>query len=85
MAVSHKCETARVTALPTPGPQQLYFFIFVVYPAMRGRGEPAKANPWVDEGGKGAEGLEWEVPSPAPFHTYETPPRLDASATRVIG
>jgi len=25
------------------------------------------------------------VPSPAPFHTYETPPRLDASATRVIG
>ncbi len=64
---------------------QVYFFVFVVYPAMCGRGEPAKANPWVDEGGKGAEGLEWEVPSPAPFHTYETPPRLDASATRVIG
>jgi len=25
------------------------------------------------------------VPSPAPFHTYETPPKLDATATRVIG
>jgi cytochrome c oxidase subunit 1 len=54
-------------------------------PTMRGKGAPAKQNPWVDEGGKGAEGLEWEVPSPAPFHTYETPPKLDASATRVIG
>ena len=32
----------------------------------------------------GAEGLEWEVPSPAPFHTFETPPNLDATATRVV-
>jgi cytochrome c oxidase subunit 1 len=24
------------------------------------------------------------VPSPAPFHTFETPPRLNASATRVL-
>ncbi len=63
---------------------QIYFFVFIVIPAMRGQGEPAKANPWVDEGGKGAEGLEWEVPSPAPFHTYETPPRLNESATRVL-
>ena len=67
---------------------QVYFFVFVVIPAMRGQGVPARANPWVDEGeknAKGAEGLEWEVPSPAPFHTFETPPKLDASATRVIG
>jgi cytochrome c oxidase subunit 1 len=67
---------------------QLYFFLFIVVPTMRGKGEPARANPWIDEGqknAKGAEGLEWEVPSPAPFHTYETPPKLDASATRVIG
>jgi len=64
---------------------QVYFFLFIVLPTMRGQGAPAKQNPWVDEGGKGAEGLEWEVPSPAPFHTYETPPKLDASATRVIG
>jgi hypothetical protein len=30
-------------------------------------------------------GLEWEVPSPAPFHTFETPPKLDVTATKVIG
>jgi len=64
---------------------QLYFFLFIVVPAMRGQGEPAKANPWKDDGQKGAEGLEWEVPSPAPFHTFETPPKLDVTATRVIG
>ena len=49
-----------------------------------GKGVPAKANPWMDESGKGAEGLEWQVPSPAPFHTFETPPKLDATATRII-
>ncbi|HRB08896.1 MAG TPA: cbb3-type cytochrome c oxidase subunit I, partial [Ottowia sp.] len=59
---------------------QLYFFLFVVLPVMRGQGAKAPQRPW-----EGAEGLEWEVPSPAPFHTYETPPKLDASATRVIG
>jgi len=59
---------------------QLYFFLFGVLPVMRGQGAKAPQRPW-----EGAEGLEWEVPSPAPFHTYETPPKLDASATRVIG
>jgi cytochrome c oxidase subunit I len=51
-----------------------------VVPAMRGKGEPAPQRPW-----EGAEGLEWEVPSPAPWHTYETPPKLDRTATKVIG
>jgi cytochrome c oxidase subunit 1 len=32
-------------------------------------GEKAADKPW-----EGAEGLEWTVPSPAPFHTFETPP-----------
>jgi len=64
---------------------QVYFFFFIVLPSMRGKGVAAKANPWLDEGGKGAEGLEWKVPSPAPFHTFETPPKLNAAATRVIG
>ena len=31
-----------------------------------------------------AQGLEWEVPSPAPFHTFETPPRLNEEASKVI-
>ena len=52
---------------------QVYFFFFVVLPCMRGQGKPAGRRPWNDPDGKGAEGLEWEVPSPAPFHTFETP------------
>ncbi len=62
------------------GLTQVYFFLFVVIPVMRGKGEPAPQRPW-----EGAEGLEWEVPSPAPWHTYETPPKLDRTATKVIG
>ncbi|MBC7663237.1 MAG: cbb3-type cytochrome c oxidase subunit I, partial [Caulobacter sp.] len=62
------------------GLSQVYFLLFVVVPAMRGKGEPAPQRPW-----EGAEGLEWEVPSPAPWHTYETPPKLDRTATKVIG
>ena len=26
---------------------------------------------------EGAEGLEWTVPTPAPYHTFETPPKID--------
>ena len=62
------------------GLSQVYFFLFIVIPVMRGKGEPAPQRPW-----EGAEGLEWEVPSPAPWHTYETPPKLDRTATKVIG
>ena len=61
------------------GLAQVYFVFAVVIPVLRGQGEKAPQRPW-----EGAEGLEWEVPSPAPFHTYETPPRLNADATRVL-
>ena len=61
------------------GLAQLYFVLFVVFPALRGKGAPAPQKPW-----EGAEGLEWEVPSPAPFHTFVTPPRLDATATHIL-
>lgn len=61
------------------GFMQVYFFLFVVVPMMRGQGVKASAKPW-----EGAEGLEWELPSPAPFHSFENPPKLDASATRVL-
>jgi cytochrome c oxidase subunit 1 len=27
-----------------------------------------------DKSWEGAEGLEWTLPSPAPYHTFETPP-----------
>jgi cytochrome c oxidase subunit 1 len=50
------------------GLSQLYFLLFVALPTYRG-GKKAEAQSW-----EGAEGLEWSVPSPAPFHTFETPP-----------
>ena len=62
------------------GLAQVYFVFFIVLPALLGRGPKAAQKPW-----EGAEGLEWEVPSPAPFHTFETPPKLDGTGTRVIG
>ena len=32
-------------------------------------GAPAPSRAW-----EGAHGLEWELPSPLPYHTWETPP-----------
>lgn len=46
-------------------------FLYIVLKAYAGKGERAPAKPW-----EGAEGLEWTVPSPAPFHTFETPPQV---------
>lgn len=43
-------------------------FLYVVLKCIRG-GEKAPDKVW-----EGAEGLEWTVPSPAPFHTFEQPP-----------
>lgn len=51
-------------------------FLYLVIKCIRG-GEPATARVW-----EGARGLEWTVPSPAPYHTFETPPALpDAEIT----
>ena len=49
------------------GASQL-LFVLVVIKCVRG-GEKAPAKAW-----EGAEDLEWSVPSPAPLHTFETPP-----------
>ncbi|MBL8670797.1 MAG: cbb3-type cytochrome c oxidase subunit I, partial [Alphaproteobacteria bacterium] len=38
-------------------------------------GKPCEANPW----GEGATTLEWTVPSPAPHHTFEDPPKIVAA------
>ncbi|BDM62875.1 cytochrome c oxidase subunit 1 [Shewanella sp. NFH-SH190041] len=45
-------------------------FLAVVIKCIRG-GEAAPAKPW-----EGAEGLEWTIPSPAPYHTFSTPPEV---------
>jgi len=52
------------------GATQLLFLYSMVRCA-RGIGPKAPAKPW-----DGAETLEWTVPSPAPYHTFETPPRI---------
>ncbi len=48
---------------------QLIFF-YLVWKTVKG-GEKATDQVW-----EGAEGLEWTVPSPAPYHTFETPPKV---------
>ncbi len=44
---------------------------FVLWRSLK-TGEKAAAVAW-----EGAKGLEWTVPSPAPYHTFETPPVID--------
>jgi cytochrome c oxidase subunit 1 len=46
-------------------------FLYAVVKCIRGQGAKAPAKPW-----EGADTLEWTVPSPAPYHTFETPPAV---------
>jgi cytochrome c oxidase subunit 1 len=48
-----------------------FIFLVAVLRCFAGKGKRAEANPW-----EGATGLEWTVPSPAPFHTFSTPPEV---------
>jgi len=43
-------------------------FVYVIWNAVRS-GEKAVDRPW-----EGAHGLEWELPTPAPYHSWDTPP-----------
>jgi cytochrome c oxidase subunit 1 len=45
-------------------------FLYVVVKCIRG-GRRASAQVW-----EGAQGLEWTLPSPAPHHSFATPPRI---------
>jgi cytochrome c oxidase subunit I len=45
-------------------------FLYIVVQTIRG-GQKATAQVW-----EGAHGLEWTVASPAPYHTFETPPDI---------
>jgi cytochrome c oxidase subunit 1 len=44
-------------------------FVYVLVKAIRGAGEKVDERVW-----EGAHGLEWTLPSPPPYHTFETPP-----------
>ncbi|MEZ7985413.1 MAG: cytochrome c oxidase subunit I [Pseudomonadales bacterium] len=46
------------------------FFLFIVIKTIRG-GEKATDAVWDNP-----EGLEWTIPSPAPYHTFTTPPPI---------
>lgn len=50
------------------GASQLLFF-YTVFKAVRGGVRESKACMW-----DGAKGLEWTLPSPAPYHSFATPP-----------
>jgi len=52
------------------GLTQLLFVYMLISTVRHGKTAPQK--PW-----EGAEGLEWTVPSPAPYHTFTTPPHVD--------
>ncbi len=49
-------------------------FVYNIIQCMRQRGYPASPQVW-----ESAEGLEWTVDSPAPYHTFQTPPNLEGS------
>ena len=49
------------------GASQL-LFLYIVIKCIR-TGEKAPARPW-----EGADTLEWTLPSPAPYHSFDTPP-----------
>jgi len=49
-------------------------FVWIIVKCVRG-GEKATDEVW-----EGARGLEWTVPSPAPYHTFETAPELNAAS-----
>jgi cytochrome c oxidase subunit I len=45
--------------------------VYVVIQAVRGKGKRATSEVW-----EHPKGLEWTVPSPAPHHTFEVPPKV---------
>ena len=46
-------------------------FVYILFQTLR---QPVTA---ADKSWEGAEGLEWTLPSPAPYHSFDTPPKVD--------
>ena len=46
-------------------------FVYLIIQCCRGEAEKATTQVW-----EGAQGLEWTVESPPPYHTFETPPTV---------
>jgi cytochrome c oxidase subunit 1 len=45
--------------------------VYVIWKCIRGAGIKATSQVW-----ESADGLEWTLPSPAPYHTFEAPPAV---------
>ena len=54
------------------GFSQLIFVYNVWRTTIGKKGEQATAEVWDNP-----TGLEWQIPSPAPYHTFQTPPKVD--------
>jgi len=50
-------------------------FVYIVIKCVRRQGVKATDMVWDNP-----KGLEWTVPSPAPYHTFDTPPKLSEGA-----
>ena len=48
-----------------------FFFVFIVWYTLK-YGAKAPSNPW----GVGATTLEWTLPSPPPYHSFENIPEI---------
>ncbi|AXK39147.1 cytochrome c oxidase subunit I [Crenobacter cavernae] len=53
-------------------------FLFNMLWSIR-KGEPAPAKPW-----EGADTLEWQIPSPAPYHSFAEAPELEVGENGAI-
>jgi cytochrome c oxidase subunit 1 len=47
------------------------YFVYIIWYSLK-YGEKCPDNPW----GEGATTLEWTLPSPAPYHTFEAQPEV---------
>jgi cytochrome c oxidase subunit I len=53
-------------------------FLYNVIATMAGKGKKADGRVW-----EGSHGLEWTLDSPAPYHSFTTPPKFGAVAAEV--
>jgi cytochrome c oxidase subunit I len=60
------------------GLSQLLFPV-VIWQCVKG-GAKATDRVW-----EGSRGLEWELPSPAPYHSWETPPSMEVVERGTVG
>ena len=46
-------------------------FVYNIFRTVAGRGESATGKVWDQP-----QGLEWTLPSPAPYHSFDEPPEM---------